>query len=73
MELFGRLAAGQKLDGLGVEHRVVENLVVDVEDRRLADQEDLRLGRKLRSIAASGRFRRRGMSCAGGPGCRSTR
>ena len=61
-ERFGRLAAGQKLDRLGVEHRVVENLVADVEDRRLADQEDLRLGRKLRSIAASGTVEAAGMS-----------
>ena len=46
-ELVGRSALGEELDRLGIEHGVVEDRVIDVEDGRLADQEDLRLGGQL--------------------------
>src|SRR5271165_2473755 len=35
MELLGTLARGQELDGLGIEHGVVEDLMADVQNSRV--------------------------------------
>src|SRR5208282_5821297 len=43
MERLGTLARGQGLDGLGIEHGVVEDLMADVEHRRLADEQNSRV------------------------------
>src|SRR5262249_37960908 len=45
-ELAWQLAACQQFDGLRVEYGVVKDLMVDVEDRGLADKKDLRVWRK---------------------------
>src|SRR5271157_1913953 len=42
-ERLGTLARGQGLDGLGIEHGVVEDLMADVEHRRLADEQNSRV------------------------------
>src|SRR5271165_192178 len=43
MELLRTLARGQELDGLGIEHGVVEDLMADVKHRCLADEQNPRV------------------------------
>src|SRR5271157_904749 len=43
MELLRTFARGQGLDGLGIEHGVVKDLMADVEHRGLADEQNSRV------------------------------
>ena len=59
-DLVGGPAVGQGLEGLVVEDGVVDDRVVEVEDRRLADEQDLGVGGQLGVERARG-----GLSIAG--------
>ena len=64
MKLLWSLARGQEFDLLGIEDGVVEDLMADVEHRRLADEQNFRVRAKNPVDSGKGRIEPAGQVAA---------